>query len=175
MSHVNLHPNFFFLRISLFILFAFCLPLTTRAQTPDETAIQKVILDGYRAYATRDAPALFALFSERSPYLPEFKLYFQQEFSRNEKTRIESMKVNLLRKLVFEGDKATARVYAEIKATYTDTGRPAEGFEDTDHTLRFVKEDGVWKVWQFLDTAKKRQRRYLKSVENPSRVVYCRD
>ena len=137
----------------MLILFAFGAPLTARAQTADELAIQKVVLDGYRAYATRDAPALFALFSERSPYLPEFKLYFQQEFSRNEKTKIESMKVNLLRKIEFENDKATARVYSVIKATYTDTGRPAEGFGDTDHILRFVKEDGVWKVWQFMDTA----------------------
>lgn len=153
MSHVNLHPRFLFLRISFFILFAFCIPLTTLAQTADELAIQKVILDGYRAYATRDAPALFALFSERSPYLPEFKLYFQQEFSRNEKIKIESMEVKLLRNIEFENDKATARVYAVIKATYTDTGRPAEGFGDTDDTLRFVKEDGVWKVWQFTDTA----------------------
>lgn len=153
MSHVNLRQHFFFLRISLLILFASCIPFTTRAQTADETAIQKVVLDGYRAYATRDAAGLFALFSERSPYLPEFKLYFQQEFSRNEKTKIESMKVNLLRKIEFEGDKATARVYSVIKATYTDTGRPAEGFGDTDHILRFVKEDGVWKVWQFSDTA----------------------
>jgi CHAT domain-containing protein/TolA-binding protein len=124
-----------------------------RAQTADEAAIQKVILDGYRAYATRDAAALFALFSERSPYLPEFKLYFQQEFSRNEKTRIESMKVNLLRNIEFAGEKATARVYAEIRAVYTDTGREAEGFGDTDRVLRFVKENGVWKVWQFVDTA----------------------
>lgn len=137
----------------MFILLTCGASLITRAQTADETAIQKVILDGYRAYATRDAAGLFALFSERSPYLPEFKLYFQQEFSRNEKTKIESMKVNLLRKIEFEGDKATARVYSEIKATYTDTGRPAEGFGDTDHILRFVKEDGVWKVWQFSDTA----------------------
>jgi CHAT domain-containing protein/TolA-binding protein len=154
MSRINLRPSSFFLRISLFILFAsFCVPLTTRAQTVDEAAIQKVILDGYRAYATRDAAALFSLFSERSPYLPEFKLYFQQEFSRNEKTKIESMKVNLLRKIEFDNDKATARVYAEIHAIYTDTGRAAEGFGDTDQTLRFVKENGVWKVWQFFDTA----------------------
>ena len=137
----------------MLILFASCVPLTTLAQTPDELAIQKVVLDGYRAYATRDAPALFALFSERSPYLPEFKLYFQQEFSRNEKTKIESMDVRLLRKIEFENDKATARVYSVIKAIYTDTGKPAEGFGDTDDILRFVKEDGVWKVWQFTDTA----------------------
>jgi CHAT domain-containing protein/TolA-binding protein len=153
MSHVNPRSHFFFLKLSLFVIFICGASFTTRAQTADELAIQKVVLDGYRAYATRDAAALFALFSERSPYLPEFKLYFQQEFSRNEKTKIESMKVNLLRKIEFENDKATARVYSEIKAIYTDTGRPAEGFDDTDHTLRFVKENGVWKVWQFTDTA----------------------
>ncbi|MDT4897388.1 MAG: hypothetical protein QOH25_2465 [Acidobacteriota bacterium] len=155
MLRINLRPPSFCLRISLSIFFALFAPLTTSAQaiTDDEAAIQKVIMSGYRAYATRDAAALFSLFSERSPYLPEFKLYFQQEFSRNEKTRIESMSVNLLRKIDFAGDKATARVYTEIRATYTDTGKPAEGFGDTDHILRFVKEDGVWKVWQFVDTA----------------------
>jgi CHAT domain-containing protein/TolA-binding protein len=153
MQQINLRPRLFLLRVGLILLFAACVPLATRAQTADEAAIQKVVLDGYRAYATRDAAALFSLFSERSPYLPEFKLYFRQEFSRNEKTKIESADVRLLRKIEFEGEKATARVYAEIRATYTDTGRPAEGFGDTDHILRFVKEDGVWKLWQFVDTA----------------------
>ena len=153
MSQIKLRPSLFFLRIVLFILFASCVPLNTRAQTADEAAIQKVVFDGYRAYAARDAAALFSLFSERSPYLPEFKLYFQQEFSRNEKIKIESVKVNLLRKIEFEGEKATARVYAEIRAVYTDTGRKAEGFGDADQTFRFVREDGVWKVWQFVDTA----------------------
>ncbi|HEX8845557.1 MAG TPA: CHAT domain-containing protein [Pyrinomonadaceae bacterium] len=151
MSQLNLRPHFW--RVSLFILLATLSPFATWAQTVDEEAIGKMLLDGYRAYAKRDAAALFSLFSERSPYLPEFKLYFQQEFSRNEKTRIESMRVNLLRKIVFENDKATARVYTEIKATDTDTGRPAEGFGETDHTIRFVREDGVWKVWHFADTA----------------------
>lgn len=153
MSQINLRASLYFLRVGLFILFVSTLPLTVSAQTADEVAIQKLLLDGYRAYAKRDATALFGLFSERSPYLPGFKLYFQQEFIRNEKTKIESMKVNLLRKIEFENDRATARVYTEIRAIYTDTGRPAEGFGDTDHTLRLVKEDGVWKVWQFVDTA----------------------
>lgn len=153
MPHINLRPSSVFMKLTLFVIFASCVPLTTRAQTADDADIQKVIVSGYRAYATRDAAALVSLFSPRSPFLPAFKLFLQQEFSRNEKTKVESMAVNIVRNIEFEGEKATARVYARISATYTDTGRPAEGFGDLDHTFRFVKEDGVWKVWQFADTA----------------------
>lgn len=129
------------------------IPITATAQTTDDAALQKLILTGYQTYAKRDGTALLSLFSQHSPYLPELKLLFEQDFTINEKVKIESMSVNLLRKIEFDGDKATARVFISIRATDTETGKEAGGFGEMDHVLRFVREDGAWKIWQFKETA----------------------
>jgi CHAT domain-containing protein/TolA-binding protein len=153
MSHTNPPHRLLFARICLLLIFACGIPLSASAQATDDDAIQKLILSGYRSYVKKDAVELFSLFSQQSPHLPEFKQFIQQEFAVNEKVKIESLNVNLLRKLEIEGDKATARVRVEIHAVDIDTGKEAEGFGEMDHTLRFVREDGVWKIWQFNDTA----------------------
>ena len=127
--------------------------LAKTARTPDEAAIQKVLLKGYEAYAKKDAAALFGLFSERSPHLPEFMQFIRENLASNEGVRIESVRILLVRNLLVEGDRATARLTAEVRAQYMDTGRAAEGFGEMDHTFRFVKEDDRWKIWQFAVTA----------------------
>jgi CHAT domain-containing protein len=153
MSHINPPHRLFFAPIFLLLICACGIPLSASAQTTDDAAIQKLIMSGYQSYAKKDAAALVSLFSQQSPYLPEFKLFIQQEFAITEKSKIESLRVNLLRKLQIEGDKATGRVRVEIHAVDTDTGKAAEGFGDMDHTFRFVREDGAWRIWEFKDTA----------------------
>jgi CHAT domain-containing protein len=153
MLHINPRHLLFFARICLLLICACGIPLSALSQATDDAAIQKLILSGYRSYAKKDAAAIVSLFSQQSPYLAEFKLHIQQEFALNEKTKIESLEVNLVRKIQIEGDKATGRVRVEIHAVDTDTGKEAEGFGDMDHTLRFVREDGTWKIWQFSETA----------------------
>jgi CHAT domain-containing protein/TPR repeat protein len=120
----------------------------------DDAAIQQVIRKGYEAYAKKDVPALLSLFSPRSPYLPDFKLLIQEDFAANERATIVHYSAKLIRNVQIQGDKATARLDVAIQAVDKDTGKEAEGFGAMDHTFRFVKEDGVWKIWQFLDTAR---------------------
>lgn len=166
LSSLKLRPAFF-VRLCLSLTLG-CVPLATRAQTaeeafskivssartPDEAAIQKVFLKGYEAYATRDAATLFSLFSEKSPHLPDFKLFIQQEFAINERAKIESIRIIPVGHIEVEGDRARVRIFIDIRATDVETGRPAEGFGEMEHTLRFVREAGVWKVWQYVETAK---------------------
>lgn len=153
MLHTNPLRHSLPARICLLLALICGAPLYARAQTPDETAIQKLIESGYQAYAKKDAAALVSYFSQQSPHLPEFKQFIQEEFASNEKVKIESLRVNLLRNVKFEDDRATARVSVSIRAVDTETGKEAEGFGELDHILRFIKEDGAWKVWQFRDTA----------------------
>jgi tetratricopeptide (TPR) repeat protein len=79
--------------------------------------------------------------------------FIKQEFAITEKAKIESLRVDLVRKLQIEGDKATGRVRVRIHAVDTETGKEAEGFGDMDHTFLFVREVGAWRIWQFKDTA----------------------
>jgi CHAT domain-containing protein/TolA-binding protein len=171
MLHINPHHFLFFARICLLLTFAFGVPLSASAQTDDDAAIQKLILSGYRSYAKKDAAELFSLFSQQSPHLPEFKQFIQQEFAINEKVKIESLNVNLLRKLEIEGDGAKARVRVLIHAVDIDTGQEAEGFGEMDHTLRFVREDGAWKFWKFNDTAEELALKLLAATTDEERAA----
>src|SRR5678815_2431317 len=49
--------------------------------SPDEAEIQKLIIRGYEAYATKNAPALFSMFSQQSPYLDQFKTFLTEEYA----------------------------------------------------------------------------------------------
>jgi CHAT domain-containing protein len=55
--------------------------------------------------------------------------------------------------VLIEAEKATAHLDVEIHAVNKDTGKEVEGPGRVAHTFRFVKENGVWKIWQFADTA----------------------
>jgi CHAT domain-containing protein/TolA-binding protein len=171
MLHINPPHRLFFARICLLLICACAIPLPASAQTTDNAAIQKLILSGYKSYAKKDAAELFSWFSQQSPHLPEFKQFIQQEFALNEKVKIESLNVNLLRKLEIEGDRAKARVRVLIHAVDTDTGKEAEGFGEMDHTLRFVREDGAWKIWQFNDTAEELAGKLLAATTDEERAA----
>ena len=183
MTFVNLRPSFF-VRTCLCLALA-CAPpavsaqtaeeafsrISSSARTPDEAAIQKVFLKGYEAYAKRDEAALLSLFSEQSPYLPEFRLFLRQEFARNERVTIRSIRILPVGYTQVEGDHAVARVFIDIGAFDADTGQPAEGFGEMEHALRFVREGGVWKVWQFVETAEELTRDLLAAATDEERAL----
>ena len=121
--------------------------------SPDDAAIQKLVLRTYDVYAKRDVPALLALFSPHSPYLPEFKVLIQGDSTAHERAKILGIRVNLVRTVQIQGDQATARFDVEIGAVDKVTGKEAEGFGKMDHTFRFARENGDWKIWQFQPTA----------------------
>src|ERR1044072_7729961 len=92
------HPSLL-VKASL-IFFLACVALTAvRAQTadqaiaqlrpssPDDAEIQKLIIRGYEAYATKNASALFSMFSQHSPYLEQFKAFLTEEFAGSEQVR----------------------------------------------------------------------------------------
>lgn len=120
---------------------------------PDIIEIHKILIRGYTAYSKKDAPTLLSFFSEKSPYFPIFKQLIEEDFATNEKVKIEGLNAQLTRNVDLKGDKATARLYVQIHAVHTETGKVADGFGPQDHTLHFVKEAGGWKIWQFSETA----------------------
>src|SRR5215216_5886211 len=120
--------------------------------SPDDAEIQKLVIRGYEAYATKNAPALFSMFSKQSPYLDQFKTFITEEYAANEQVRF-GVRITRLPDVLIEADKATAHLDVEIHAVNKDTGKEVEGPGRLAHTFRFVKENGVWKIWQFIDTA----------------------
>jgi CHAT domain-containing protein len=120
---------------------------------PDDAAIHKLIIRGYTAYQQKDSAKLLALFNQQSPYFLSFKQSIEKDFAANERVKIEGLNALLVRNVEFDGDKATARLNVQIHAVNLDSGTEADGFGPTEHTLYFVRDDGVWKIWQFIETA----------------------
>src|SRR5918998_904002 len=111
------------------VLFLACGPLTSvQAQTADETIaklspslspndaeIQKLVIRGYEAYATKAVPALLSMFSQQSPYLDQFKAFLTEENAAN--------------------------------------------------------QNGVWKIWQFIDTAEELTAELLAAPTDEARAL----
>src|SRR5262245_38912362 len=120
--------------------------------SPDDAEIQKLVIRGYEAYATKAETALLSMFSSQSPHLDEFKAFLKQDYAANENVRLGVSMPGLPRVLI-DGDKATAWTDVQIHAISKETGKEVEGPGRLAHTFRLVKENGAWKIWQFADTA----------------------
>jgi CHAT domain-containing protein/tetratricopeptide (TPR) repeat protein len=120
--------------------------------SPDDAKIQKLVIRGYEAYALKNAPALLSMFSQQSPYLDQFKTFLTEQYAGNEQLRF-GVSIHRFPDVLIDGDKATAHLDVTIHAVNKDTGKEVEGPGRLAHTFRFVKENGVWKIWQFADTA----------------------
>jgi len=120
--------------------------------SPDDAEIQKLVIRGYEAYATKATPALLSMFSRQSPYFDQFKAFLAEEYAASENVRL-GVSINRPPSVLIEGNKATAHLDVTIHAVSKETGQEVEGPGRLAHTFRFVKENGVWKIWQFIDTA----------------------
>jgi CHAT domain-containing protein/tetratricopeptide (TPR) repeat protein len=124
----------------------------TPSLSPDDAEIQKLVIRSYEAYATKNTIALFSMFSQRSPYLDQFKRFITEEYAGKEQIRF-GVRITRLPDVSIETEKATAHLDVEIHAVDKVTGKEVEGPGRLAHTFRFVKENGVWKIWQFADAA----------------------
>ena len=94
--------------------------------SPDEAEIQKLVIRGYEAYATKNAPALLSMFSQQSPYLDQFKAFLTEDNAANQNVRL-GIQINRLPNVLINGDKATAHLDVTIHAVNKDTGKEVEG------------------------------------------------
>jgi CHAT domain-containing protein len=138
--------------------------------SPDDAEIQKLVIRGYEAYALKAAPALLSMFSQQSPYLDQFKAFLKEDFASNENVRF-GIRIASLPNVLIDGDKATAHLDVEIHAVDKDTGKEVEGPGRLAHTFRFVKENGVWKIWQFSDTAEELTEELLAAATDEERAL----
>lgn len=117
------------------------------AQSPDEADVRALADRFFAAYQKEDSAAIASLLSAKSPELAATKQRIQKVFTETEQLEIRNLRVH---RLTVEGQKAIARVTVEMSAVDRKTGSAAVGFGKLALTLRAEKEDGVWKVWQFL-------------------------
>jgi CHAT domain-containing protein/Tfp pilus assembly protein PilF len=135
-----------FLSMTMGLCLVLCEP-RAYAQTADETALLRAAAQSFfTAYQRKEVEGLLELWSAKSPELAAFAAEVRQTFPLLARVALKSVTV---RRVTAEGTQAFVRVAVEMHADVLETGRPAAGFGKLNRTLRFVKEDGRWKLWAY--------------------------
>lgn len=118
------------------------------AQSPEEAAVREVASKFLTAYGRRDLAGVLALWSARAPELAAVKQTLQRNFAAHDHFEFGGLEVN---RATVEADRARVDLTFDLSAVEVKTGRPAtgDGFGPGTRTLRLVKEEGVWKIWQY--------------------------
>src|ERR1700686_1297648 len=127
-----------------------CAPMLAFAQSPDEAAIRAMVDTFFVAYQNGNIKDVEVLLDAKSPDFAVTKQQLQKVFTENEKIEIKGLAI---RKLTLDGVKAAARAIFEMSAVDKKTKSAAGGFGKMDFMLRVVKQDGAWKIWQFMPSA----------------------
>lgn len=136
--------------LSLTLLLAVCDSAISLAQSSDETEVRALVERFFVAYQKEDPAGIESLLSARSPDLSATKQRVQKVFSETEQLEIKNLTI---RRLTVDRAKALARVNLEMTGIDRKTRAAAAGLGKMALTLRAQKEDGVWKLWQFLPSA----------------------
>jgi CHAT domain-containing protein/Tfp pilus assembly protein PilF len=122
----------------LALVFVFCAHIGVVAQNADETSLIRSAANSFfEAYKRKDVDGLTALWSSKAPDKEAFTTEVRQTFSATGGAELKSFDI---RGVSVEGTSATVR--AQVESQTTELKR-------LNRTLRLVKEDGQWKVWQY--------------------------
>ncbi|MEP6635076.1 MAG: CHAT domain-containing protein [Acidobacteriota bacterium] len=119
-------------------------PAQHSATANDEAALRSLVGQFFDAYAKEDSEGWLRLWSAKSPELAARRKSLQQLFADDDRIEVKDI---LIGRLAVEGDSASLRVSVEINAVEAKTGKPATGLGKMNRAFRFVKEEGMWKVW----------------------------
>ena len=127
-----------------------CAPTLGFGQAPDEAAVRALVNNFFVAYQNGNIDYVASFLDAKSPKFAGTKQQLQKVFTENEKIEITGLAI---RKLTLDGANGAARVTVEMSAVDRKTKSAAAGFGKMDFTLRVIKEDGAWKVRQFMSSA----------------------
>ncbi len=111
-------------------------------QISDESALRSLVEQYYAAYASKDADAMFRLWSAKSEALATRRKSVEEIFKSQ--NFIEVHNLNVL-KVAVEGEKAEVSLTIETAASGANA-QPAQPVK-TSPVLQCVREDGMWRIW----------------------------
>ena len=120
--------------------------LASAQQSDDISQVRAATHNFFEASARKDLDALLNLWSPKAPELAAFTVGVRKTFSDVGNIELRSVEIH---RVTAEAANSIVRVTVEMNATELKSGKPATGFGRRNHTLRFVKEDGRWKLWQY--------------------------
>lgn len=129
------------------VCLAFGAPPPAAAQAADESALRALLERFFAAYQKKDRAGLTTLWSKVAPDSAAGEQEMQRTLADNEEIRLNSLAFSDVR---VEGDKASARVVADLSAVDAKTGAGAAGRERKSYVFHFVREGGEWKIWRYV-------------------------
>jgi CHAT domain-containing protein/Tfp pilus assembly protein PilF len=124
----------------LLFLFFFCTNVNLAQSTDDANLIRSVVTNFFVAYDHKDIDGLTALWSSKAPDKEAFIEEMRKTFAVAGSPQLER---GAMTELLVEGTSATVKLNFELQTTE---------LKRVNRTLRLVKEDGTWKVWQYEPT-----------------------
>ncbi len=135
--------NRFFRLFSGFLFFVLISALPVFAQ--DNADAVKIAEEFFRAFPAKDFEKMPAFWSEKSPERERFLKQFRFSLTDTENVSFKDFAV---KSEMLEGDKLTLQISLTMEATDAKTKRQKWNFGKWNRTLRFVKENDLWKVWE---------------------------
>lgn len=118
------------------------------AQTSDDASVLRDLTRNFfAAIQEKDIEKLLNLWSAKSPELAPFTATMKQKLAEVGAIQLESVEI---RRVTVEDAQSVVRVTVDMRATDLKSGQPATGFGRVNRTLRFVKEEGRWKLWRYV-------------------------
>src|SRR5689334_17270050 len=121
-------------------LFFFCTNVTLAQSTDDANLIRSLVTNFSAAYDHKDVDGLTALWSSKSPDKEAFIEEVRKSFAVSGSPAVKRVAIT---DLIVEGASATVKLRIDLQT-------PEE--KRLNRTLRLVKEDGTWTVWQYEPT-----------------------
>ena len=138
--------NTYLLVLLLMVGLVVCATPSQAQQLDDTSQLRDTTRNFFEASQRKDIDALVMLWSSKSPELEAFTALMRQTFSAVGNVELKSFEI---RRVTVEPTESIVRVAVELNATDLKSGQPATSFGRMNRTLRFVKEDGRWKVWRY--------------------------
>ncbi len=131
----------------LFWLFSWGLMLAISVSVAAQESADavKIADEFFRAFPEKDFDKMAAFWSAKSPERERFLKQFRFSLTDTENVLFKDFAV---KSEMVEGDKLTLQISLTMDATDAKTKRQKWNFGKWNRTLRFVKENDLWKVWE---------------------------
>ncbi len=145
-----------------------CCP-SVRAQASDDTSVLRDLTRTFfEASQEKNIDKLLTLWSPKAPELATFTATMKTKFAEAGPIELASLEI---RRVTVEGEQAVVRVTVDMRATDIKSGKPAAGFGRGNRTLRFVREEGRWKLWRYGSTEEELASSLMAAKTEHDRVV----
>lgn len=139
------------------------------AQAPDDTSVLRDLSRNFfEVSQEKNVEKLVALWSAKAPELAAFTTATKQKFAEVGPIQLASLEI---RRVTVEGEQSVVRVTVDLRATDVKSGQPATGFGRANRSLRFVREDGQWKLWRYGSTEEELASSLMSAKTEQDRLV----